>query len=305
MLGFIVFSLRRAWQGFWRNAVMSLAATATMVLMLLLLAGFWIINTGLLAGLEYTESKVNIVADLFDNVTDRQVDELVRRIEAMPEVSEVDHVTREEALQRFRTNRRTQSEEDLTRFLDSNPFHASLEISLSDAELYSEVSTRLCSAPGPTGRGCMEEPSIQAVKNQKALVDNVLTVTNFLHTAGLVILIVIGVIVLFIIVNTIRLAVVARAEEIEIMRLVGASDAFIRWPFVFEGALVGLLGAALALVLLGAAAEPLGGFMFEFFRVLPLEFGGLARDVLLLVVGAGVGLGILGSWVSVRTYLIR
>ncbi len=51
MLGFIVFSLRRAWQGFWRNAVMSLAATATMVLMLLLLAGFWIINTGLLAGL--------------------------------------------------------------------------------------------------------------------------------------------------------------------------------------------------------------------------------------------------------------
>jgi cell division transport system permease protein len=99
--------------------------------------------------------------------------------------------------------------------------------------------------------------------------------------------------------------VVARAEEIEIMRLVGASDAFIRWPFVFEGALVGLLGAALALGALGAASEQLGTFMFDFFRVLPLEFGDLARDILVLVLGAGVGLGVLGSWVSVRTYLIR
>lgn len=89
------------------------------------------------------------------------------------------------------------------------------------------------------------------------------------------------------------------------MRLVGASDAFIRWPFVFEGAFVGFLGAAVTLAVLAAAAEPLSGFMVEFFRVLPLQAGSITRDLVTLVMGAGVGLGVLGSWLSVRTYLIR
>jgi cell division transport system permease protein len=148
-------------------------------------------------------------------------------------------------------------------------------------------------------------PIVRNVINIQDLVDRVLTVTNILRTAGTAVLLIVGVIVLFIIVNAIRLAVVARSEEIEIMRLVGASDAFIRWPFVFEGAFVGFLGAVLTLVILAAAAEPLNGFMVEFFRVLPLRIGSLTRDLVTLVLGTGVGLGILGSWVSVRTYLIR
>jgi len=146
---------------------------------------------------------------------------------------------------------------------------------------------------------------VARVKNIADLAAKVTTVTTFLRTAGLVLLAVIGAIVLFIVINTIRLAVVGRAEEIEIMRLVGASDAFIRWPFVFEGAMVGLLGAALTLGVLGAVADPLGRLMFDFFRVLPLSIGTISRDVGLLVLGAGLGLGVLGAWISVRTYLIR
>ena len=294
MIRFVIFSFKRAWQGFWRNALMSLAATATMVLMLLLLAGFWIINTGLLAGLQYTESKVNVVAYLTNTTTERQLEDLIARVEQMPEVTAVDHVSRDEALERFRETRAMQGDEDLTRYLDSNPLQASLEISLRQAERYATVRNRL-----------MAEDVVETVINQVDLVDRVLTVTRVLQTAGAVVLSVIGLIVLFIIVNTIRLAVVARAEEIEIMRLVGASDAFIRWPFVVEGALVGLLGAALALGVLYAAGDHLSSFMFDFFRVVPLQLGNLARDVTTLVLATGVGLGILGSWVSVRTYLIR
>jgi cell division transport system permease protein len=294
LISFVLFSLTRAWQGFWRNAVMSLAATATMVLMLLLLAGFWIIQTGLLAGLQFTEQKVEVVGYLQPNAQVNQIETLKAQLEAMPEVAAVTYVDRETALANFRASMAAQDREDLTRYLDSNPLYASLEVKLVDPGNVRAV-----------GDALRADPNIRNVINIEDLVERVLTVTSLLRTGGTVVLIIVGIIVLFIIINTIRLAVVARAEEIEIMRLVGASDAFIRWPFVFEGAFVGLLGALLALGVLAAVADPIGGFMVEFFRVLPLQFGSLTRDLVALVLGAGLGLGVLGSWLSVRTYLIR
>ena len=294
MISFVLFSMTRAWQGFWRNAVMSLAATATMVLMLLLLSGFWIIQTGLLAGLQFTEEKVEVVAYLQPNATETQVDKLQADLKAMPEIASVAYVSRAEALDRFRDSMAAQGRQDLTRYLDNNPLYASIEVKMVDPSRVRVVGEAL--------RG---DPSVRNVINIEDLVDRVLTVTNILRTAGTVVLVIVGVIALFIIINTIRLAVLARAEEIEVMRLVGASDAFIRWPFVFEGAFVGLLGSLFTLAILLAVADPLSTFMADFFRVLPLEIGSLARDLVVLVMGAGVGLGIVGSWLSVRTYLIR
>ncbi|TFG67420.1 MAG: ABC transporter permease [Thermomicrobiales bacterium] len=294
MITFVLFSIKRAWQGFWRNAVMSLAATATMVLMLLLLAGFWIIQTGLLAGLQFTEQKVQVEASLQPNTTDTQVQALQVQLRAMPEVAAVAYVSREAALVRFRESMAAQGREDLTRYLDANPLYASLEVQLTDP-----THVRI------VGDALRADPTVRNVYNIEDLVDRVLTITSILRTAGTVVLLIVGVIALFIIINTIRLAVLARAEEIEVMRLVGASDAFIRWPFVFEGAFVGFLGSVVTLAILAAVADPLSAFMADFFRVLPLQFGSLTRDLVTLIMGAGVGLGILGSWLSVRTYLIR
>ncbi len=294
MIRFVIFSAKRAWQGFWRNALMSLAATATMVLMLLLLSGFWIAQTGLLAGLEFVEQKVEVVADLRDGTTATEAARIRARLLARPEVDDVTYVSPEEALARFRERLSEQGEEDLTQYLDDNPLRASLEVKLVEARDFGDVIDLL-----------VAEPAVESVKDIAGLVERVLAVTDTMRTVGLAVLIAISIIVLFIIVNTIRLAVLARAEEIEIMRLVGASDAFIRWPFVVEGAMVGLLGAGITLALLAVAADPISDFMFGFFRVLPLQLGSLARDLSVLVLAAGVGLGILGSWISVRTYLIR
>ncbi len=296
MITFVLFSIGRAWQGFWRNALMSLAATLTMVLMLLLLAGFFILQNVLLASLSFVEQKVEVVAYIENTATQDQVDELVARIEAMPQTTSVGFVTREEALQRFREAQLAQGRPDLTTSLEANPLYASLNVKLRAPTDYRAVAEALQADPIVRPRG---------VINIQALVERLTTVTGIVRTAGVAMVAIVGVIVLFIIVNTIRLAVVARAEEIEIMRLVGASDAFIRWPFVFEGAFVGLAGALITLGLLAVAADPLSTAMVGFFNVLPLQLGSLGRDTASIVLGTGLGLGVLGSWASVRTYLIR
>ena len=294
MLSFLFFSISRAWQGFWRNAAMSLAATATMTLMLLLLAGFWIIQAGFLASLSYVEDKVGVVADLNDGISAAKLQDLETRLGALPEVKSVEYTSKEQALVNYRAQRSAQNQDDLTQYLANNPLPASLDVKLQRPEDYKAVAEFL-----------QLEPDVAKVQNIQDTTDRLVSITTFLRTFGVVLLAVIGAIVLFIVINTIRLAVLGRAEEIEVMRLVGASDAFIRWPFVFEGAFVGLLGAAITLGVLVGAAEPLSHFMVGFFQILPISVGSISRDVTMLVVGAGTGLGVAGAWVSVRTYLIR
>ncbi len=294
MIPFVLFSFRRAWQGFWRNGLMSIAATATMTFMLLLLGGFWVVQAGLSAGLQYVEQKVQVVAYMKEDATQKQVDEAVAGVRLMPEVKDVVFVSKDDALARFRANLAERGQPDLTGSLDTNPLPASIEVYLVDPNDFGAVVTQLESSAG-----------VDRVDDVQQLVDRITTVTTVIRTVGIGALLLVGLTVLFIIVNTIRLAVTSRAEEIEIMRLVGASDAFIRWPFIFEGALVGLLGALATLLILAAAATPLSSLMLGFFRVLPLEFGTLVRDVAVLVVVTGLGLGVVGSYVSVRSYLIR
>ncbi len=293
MFSFLFFSISRAWQGFWRNAAMSLAATATMTLMLLLLAGFWIIQAGFLASLSYVEDKVGVVADLEDSANQDEIDGLQIRLAGMPEVRSIEYISKAEALRRYREARAAQGQDDFTGLID-NPLPASLEVKLRRPEDYRTVADFLT-----------VQPTVHQVQNIEDTTDRLVSITTFLRTFGVLLLAVIGAIVLFIVINTIRLAVLGRAEEIEVMRLVGASDAFIRWPFVFEGALVGLLGAAVTMGVLLGAADPLSKFMTGFFQILPINVGSISRDVTLLIVGSGMGLGILGAWVSVRTYLIR
>lgn len=297
---FLAFSLGRALQGLRRNALMSIAATATTVLMLLLLAGFWLLQAGLNAGVAYIEDKVEIVADLQDipgaeAALTVQAQALATEVAALPEVMEVTFVSKDEALARFRERLRERGQADLTGYLERNPLPASLEVTLVDARYFEPVVAFLEA----------RREIVDDVVEVQQLIERLTAVTDVLRTGGLVALLVVGLVVLFIIVNTIRLAVVARRDEIEIMRLVGASDAFIRWPFIFEGAFVGLLGAGLALAVLGLAAGPVGDLMYGFFRVLPLELGTIARDVVILVLGTGLGVGVLGSWLSVRSYLAR
>jgi cell division transport system permease protein len=293
LVAFAVFSLKRAWQGFWRNSLMSLAATASMVLMLTLLAGLVILLGGLDATLKYVESEVEVVAYLKDTATPQDVATLTTDLKAMPQITSVTYISKAQALQNFQNR-----QPDVAKLVDSlatNPLPASFEISLRDPSDYIDVATYL-----------RNQGAVDSVQDIKKTVSQMLSVISVLRTGGIAVLAVVGLMVLFIIVNTIRLAVVARSEEIEIMRLVGASDAFIRWPFIFEGAFVGLFGAAITIGLLLLVQAPLAGFLSGFFNVLPVQASAMVgQNVAFIVIGTGVGIGVVGSYLSVRSYLTR
>jgi cell division transport system permease protein len=296
VISFLGFSIKRAVQGLWRNAVMSLAATITLILMLLLLSGLVIMLSGLQAGIQFVEQKVEVIGYINDGVATERIVELQDRLESLPEVASVDYVTKDEALEQFRRDLAAQGKEDLTRFTNTNPIPASLNVKLRDPRVAGDVVDVLQEPPGV----------ISEVQETEKVVDAIVTISGVLRTIGLIVLVMVGLTVLFIVVNTIRMAVMARADEIEIMRLVGASDAFIRWPFIFEGLFVGLLGAAVTLALLGLAAEPISQATATIVSQVPVGFDAqLAQQLTVMVLASGLALGGIGAYISVRTYLIR
>jgi cell division transport system permease protein len=293
VIAFVAFSLKRAWQGFWRNSLMSLAATASMVLMLTLLSGVVILYLGLNATLTYVQGEVQVVAYLSDSATTQDVTRLTSDLQAMPQVKTVSYISKDQALKDFQ--KREPGVATLVESLPENPLPASFEISLRDPSDYIDVATYL--------RG---QTAVDSVQDIAKTVSQMTSVISVVSTGGIVVVVIVGLTVLFIIVNTIRLAVVARAEEIEIMRRVGASDAFIRWPFVLEGAFVGLLGAIITIGLLLVVQAPLASMLSDFFNVLPVQATAMVgQNVALMVLGTGVGIGFVGSYVSVRSYLKR
>jgi cell division transport system permease protein len=293
MFAFIGFSMRRAWLGFWRNGMVSIAATATMVLMLVLLSGMIILLTGLNATLTYVQSEVQVHAYLKDTASQTDVATLENSLTRMTQVTDVIYISKAQAYSDYLTRHPDQA--SVINSLSNNPIPASLEISLRDPNDYVDVVTYL-----------NNQPTVDKVDNLQSTVASLATVINVIRVGSTVALVIVGLIVLFIIINTIRLAVVARADEIEIMRLVGASDAFIRWPFIFEGALVGLLGAAITIGLLFLCQAPITGLLSDYFKVLPVDASAtVGQNIALLVLGTGVGIGVLGSYLSVRSYLIR
>jgi cell division transport system permease protein len=290
---FVGFSVVRAWQGFWRNAMMSLAATATVILMLVLLSALFIVITGLNSGLEFIESKVAVTAQLVDNLSVDERDRLIEEVGAYPGVASVDYVSPAQAMARLRQFYRDSGRElDLGDPNSPITLFGSLEISLTDPD-----------ASGDVGAALAANDNVERVLTKQAEYDTLLGIINVIRTVGLVGIGLVGLTVLFMIINTIRIAVYSRANEIEIMRLVGASDSFIRWPFILEGILCGLVGALVTIVLVAVVWDPIQPAMVTIFQMPTAVSTQFLTTLSVILLGVGLGVGALGSWISVRSYL--
>ena len=293
----VEYVLSAAAQGFWRNPVMSLASTFTVGLMLLLFAFFLATDRGLQAAVTVLESKVELALFLEDDARVSDILALKARLEADPAVSRVDFITKDEAMTRLVDIAAKRPDIQIVD-TSSNPLQNSLEIKLARAQDAARIATSL---RAEVGKGIVSE-----VVDNPQVVDKLLTITRVLSFGGIAILAMMLVVALFVIVNTIRIAVHARRDEIEIMKLVGATDWFVRWPFILEGMLVGSLGAVAAIAVVAAVAGPVVNSMNQFLEIVPLSFGSaflwqLVGSVFALALAVGGG----GAMLSVRTHLAK
>ncbi len=285
-----------AWQGFWRNPVMSVASTLTVALMLLLFAFFIVTDRGLEAAVTILESKVEIVVYLEDNAKPTEVLLLKSRLETDPAIARVDYVTKDEALQRLKDIAARRSDLGSIEDVGTNPLPASLELKLANAR---ETPRIVASLREELGRGVVHD-----LIDNPTVVDKLLTITRVLSAGGIAVLAMMLFVTLFVIVNTIRIAVHARRDEIEIMKLVGAADWFVRWPFILEGMLVGTFGAAVALAAIVAGAGPVTNALIGFLDILPVSLGeNFIWQLVAGIFGFALLVGAGGASISVRAHL--
>jgi cell division transport system permease protein len=189
---FVGFSVVRAWQGFWRNAMMSLAATATVVLMLVLLSGLFIVLTGLNSGIDFIESKVGVTAELVDNLPTTSRDTLLAQIRQLPGVTGVEYVSPEDAMNRLKESFASQGKTLETGGANIQ-LQATIEIQLSDPSFASSVSSALA-----------DKSQITKITTKQEQIDKLLGIIGVIRTAGLVAVGLVGLTVLFMIYNTTR-----------------------------------------------------------------------------------------------------
>jgi cell division transport system permease protein len=288
------FALSSAWQSFWRNAAVSLAAVGTITL-ILALAGVNLLVGHTLAGiLDQYKSRVSVISiSIADGTPVSTVYDFQDQLRTDPRVTEVKLITKDEALARFAADPQNA---DIARQIEGNPLAAKLEVHVAKLSDVAAINSLARSWRGAD----RNDPT----DFQGDFIARMLRLSQWVNLAGLVILGILMVVSVFIVMNTIRTAVYHRRQEIEVMKLVGATEWFVRGPFVIEGIMTGLLAAGISLGVLMLAYRPFVDKFHSDLFFIPLGYDPtfvteLARDVLI----GGALLGALGSYIGVRRFV--
>jgi cell division transport system permease protein len=247
------FFVREALRGLSRSSAPALAAILTVLLTALVLGVFIPIVQATTGTANEVRSRVVVDVYVADEATPQERDQLGRALESTTNVKSVDFISKQEAFENAKRKNPGAFREG-SELLGRNPLPASYRVVPEDPGRVDRIVDRLA----PRGEGGKREPQLAAVdevRNREEDTDKILSATGLVKvlTAGLACLLIFASIAL--VANTIRLSIFARRREVEVMKLVGATNWFIRWPFVIEGVIVGFAGGVLAVLLLIVAKE--------------------------------------------------
>jgi cell division transport system permease protein len=281
------FFLREALRSMRRNAAPSFAALTT-VLVTMLVVGIFIPIVQTTTGAA-NDVRKRVLVDVFlkTSATQGDVSRVRARLDATQHVGSIDYVSREQAYAREK-----KAHPALYDLLGRNPLPDTFRITPDRPDDALALKEAL-----PT------DPAISSVKNRRDDTQKILTITRVVKVTMAILAVILIAASILLIANTIRLSMFARRREVEVMKLVGATDWFIRWPFVIEGLVVGALGAGLAIVLLGAAKLAVIDPYVERFPLLAAPQTLPFTVLVAVILGAGMAVSALGSGLSLRRFL--
>ncbi len=275
-----------------RNRFMAIASVLTVTLSMFILGVFLsaVLNINHMAS--YLENQVEMTVYLKDGLTTDQVMGIGKYLKAQPGMKEIKFTNKDQAMKDFRE--RMGDQQGLLDAINGNPLPASYQMSFQTPEQLKTAAEVVAKYQG-----------VETVQYGKDIIEQLYKVAQVIRLSGIVLIIFLAGAELFIISNTIRLTVFARRREIQIMKYVGASNGFIRWPFLFEGMVIGFLGSGFASLILWEGYKTVVSEMaaagLVFIPMIPLwPFMGYTT---LIILAASIVIGVMGSAISLRKYM--
>ena len=295
--------VRAGFVGFWRSAYVSLASVFVIMVALFVIGSTMFIDQLLTTSLGSLQEKVDINVYFVPEAAQEDIDAIRTAVAALPDVAQVTYTSREEALANYQErNKNDEIAKQALSELDENPLGANLAILANETSQYENIARFL----EDQKESAAQNPVIDEVNyaRNKESIDMLTRIIEAVEQASMVIMLVLIVASILITFNTIRLAIYTSREEISIMRLVGASNMFIRGPFMLQGVMYGLVAGVFSLLVfypllmwLGPLTESF--FEFNLFTYFIANFGYIFG----VLVGIGIVLGLVSSLLAVARYL--
>ena len=287
--------IKEGFKSTFKQKKMTSASIIIMCATMFIFGLFFVIGENVNSVITQIESQQGIQIFIEEDATDADIETLGNQIRAINGVNRVTFVSKEDALNSMKT---TLGDESLFEGWDEeNPFPASYFVTLTDLSLNDEVQSQI-----------NKLDNVDEIESENTTINRLQSLANGIQITTVIILVLLIIISIFIISYTIKLTVHARRREISIMKYVGATNSFIRGPFIVEGIIIGVISAIITLVILGLAYNAVMGSIGDSILIQEMGFGLLSFSemfylVLTVYLVLGVGIGVLGSTISMRKYL--
>ncbi len=293
------YSIRQGLKNIRRNFLFSLASIGTIIACLFIFGLFYAVIVNFRSAIKNVEGNISISVFFNEGVTEQQIDNIKEQIRTRSEVDTIDFISAEEAWKTFSDKNYDDPEAARETFGTDNPLAncESFKITLKDVSKQADFVQFLQSIDG-----------VRKVRSSEYTADSVAAINSFVGYASIAIIGILFLVSIFLISNTITIGISVRKEEIKIMKLIGATNAFVRAPFIVEGVVIGLIGSVIPVVLLYYLYDMVINYVAGRFSILKTLFafvpaGTLFKTLAPVSILIGLGIGFLGSWLTTKKHL--